>query len=860
MTFMSKSVARLYTTFQPQNYNLALDLDLDTNLAAGKVIITGKRVGRPSQRLTFHGVGLKVSQATIVRHDKKLGDQTIEVSRVNLQQTLNEVRLHTEDQLYSGDYTVTIDFTAPIQPSMHGIYRSQFVDDGVTKTVISTQFESHHAREAFPCIDEPEAKATIDLTLTTDSGQTVISNMPSASQSEHDNKLTTVFETSPKMSTYLLAFVVGDLQHKTTQTSSGVSVSIYATKAHKPEALDFALDTTKRSIEFFDQYYGVPYPLPKCDMVAILDFSSAAMENWGLVTYREPYLLADPDTTSQSGKETIAMVIAHEISHQWFGNLVTMRWWNDLWLNESFANVMEYVAVDDMFPDWHIFNTFIASEGMSAFRRDSIAGVQSIKTEVRHPDEINSLFDPSIVYAKGGRLLNMLRTYIGEDDFRTGLTAYFEKHKYDNTTGDDLWAALAQASGKDVAAFMNPWLERSGFPVVSVNQTDSQLSVHQQHFLVDPSKADASRIWPVPLLASDSAVPSLLDKADSTTILASSDYVRINQGAVGHYIVHYVQPEHMAWVAQQAQSGELNEAERLMLLSDSGLLARNGTDSLASTLRLLDYYKDETSEPVWDTIALVVADSRRFIDSDPELEDKIKAYLRVLIEKQYQRLGWEPKADESNHDTKLRGTILGLGVYSEYPAIKDKALELFEAYKQDGKVVDSELRGIVFTAAVRFEATDAFDYLLKLEESTNNPNLKQEILGALTATRAPEKGAFLLSRLKDKSKVRQHDVDHWLVLLMRSRYHQALAWDWLRSEWPWIEETYGSDKSYDYFPRYAASALNTPSRVQEYKDFFLPMIGQPSLKLNITLGIEELDSRIAWIQRDLAAVQDFFKA
>jgi aminopeptidase N len=856
---MSKSVTRLFNTFQPDNYNLTLDLDLETNLASGVVIIKGKRIGRPSQRLTFHGKYLKIQQATIIRHDKKLGDQTIEVIRTNTQETLNEVRLHTDDQLYAGDYTITINFTAPIQPSMHGIYRSKFIDDEIEKTVISTQFESHHAREAFPCIDEPEAKATIDLTLRTDTDQTVISNMPSASQTEADGKLTTVFETSPKMSTYLLAFVVGDLQHKTTQTNSGVSVSIYATKAHKPEALDFALDTTKRSIEFFNDYYGIPYPLPKCDMVAILDFSSAAMENWGLVTYREPYLLADPDTTSQSGKETIAMVIAHEISHQWFGNLVTMRWWNDLWLNESFANVMEYVAVDDMFPDWHIFNTFIANEGLSAFRRDSIAGVQSIKTEVHHPDEINSLFDPSIVYAKGGRLLNMLRTYIGEDDFRAGLKQYFEKHQYGNTTGDDLWEALSKTSGKDVAAFMNPWLERSGFPVVSVKQADNKLELHQKHFLMDQSKSDASRIWPVPLLATDDSVPSLLSTAQEYSNLQSSDYVRINQGAVGHYIVHYADQAHMVWVAEQAQSGVLNEAERLMLLSDSGLLARNGTDSLASTLRLLDYYSTESSEPVWDTMALIISDSRRFIDSDPSLEDDIKKYIRGLIEEQYQRLGWEPEANESNHDTKLRATILGLGIYSEHEAIKAKALELFEAYKQDENVVDSELRGIVFTAAVRHEAPDAFDYLLKLEETTSNPNLKQELLGALSATRSTDKGAMLLSRLKDSDKVRQHDIDHWLVLLMRSRYNQAQAWDWMRKEWPWIEEIFGGDKSYDYFPRYAASALNTPERVQEYKDFFTPMIDQPSLKLNITLGIEELDSRIAWIERDLPSIQDFFK-
>lgn len=856
---MSKAVTRLFNTFQPQHYDLTLDLDQDSNLAHGTVTIRGKKVGRPSQRLTFHGKYLKVTEAAIVCHDKKQGDQTITVERTNIQKSLDEVRLHTGQQLYAGDYTVTLRFATPIQASMHGIYRSDYLLNDQKKTVISTQFESHHAREAFPCIDEPEAKATFDLKLVTATGQTVVSNMPATSELEEDGRLTTVFETSPKMSTYLLAFAIGELQHKTTKTTDGVNVSVYATKAHKPEALDFALETTKRSIEFFNNYYGVAYPLPKCDMIAIPDFSSAAMENWGLVTYREPYLLADPATISQSGKELIAMVIAHEISHQWFGNLVTMRWWNDLWLNESFANVMEYVAVDAMFPEWHIFNTFVANEGLAAFRRDSIAGVQSIKTEVRHPDEISSLFDPSIVYAKGGRLLNMLRNYIGEDDFRKGLTQYFKQHQYANTTGDDLWAALSATSGKDVAAFMNPWLEQSGFPLVSVQQDGDKLSVRQKHFLLDQSKAD-DRLWPIPLLTTANTAPQLLDKAAVTTSLPSNDFVRLNQGAVGHYIVHYTNPTHGAWLAEQIVSQQLSDTERLIVLNDSSLLARNGTDSLANTLHLLDHYKDEASEPVWDIMALVLADARRFIDSDRSLEDKIKAHIRGLIENQYQRLGWEQQSGESSQDTKLRATILGLGTYAEHEAIKKRALELFEAYKQDGNAVSSELRGIIFATAIRYAAPGAFDYLLTLEESTSNPTLKQELLGALSATRSTEEGARLLGRLKDSDKVRQHDVDHWLVLLMRNRENQPQAWQWLRDEWSWIEKTFGGDKSYDSFPRYAASALNTRQRLDEYRQFFDLKADQPALTLNITLGIEELESRITWIERDLAQIQGFFNS
>jgi aminopeptidase N len=542
-----------------------------------------------------------------------------------------------------------------------------------------------------------------------------------------------------------------------------------------------------------------------------------------------------------------------------------MKWWNDLWLNESFANVMEYVAVDALFPEWHVFNSFVANEGLSAFRRDSIAGVQSIKTEVKHPDEISSLFDPSIVYAKGGRLLNMLRNYVGDKNFRAGLTNYFTKHQYGNTTGDDLWQAIGQASGKDIASFMNPWLEKSGYPLVTVEQTQhdtaSTIKISQHHFLIDPSKEDG-RLWPVPLLANTEVIPALLETPE-VVVEASSDFVFLNQGSVGHYIVRYSNPAHVEHLAQQVHDGTLSEVERLILLSDSSMLARNGADSLASTLRLLDYYKDEASEPVWDIISLTIGDCRRFEYSDPALEEQIKAKLRSLIETQYQRLGWEEKPGEPSQDVKLRATILGLGAYADHPEIKAHALELFEDFKKTGPekaTVPSELRGIVFTTAIRNNAPDAFDYLLKLEESTANPNLKQELLGSLSATRSTEQGALLLERIKDINKVRQQDVDHWLVCLMRNRYNQEQAWQWMRDNWGWIEKLFAGDKSYDSFPRYAASTFNTRERYEEYKAFFGPMATQPALALNIKLGIEELQSRIAWIERDLQAVADYFNA
>lgn len=853
---MSQKVRRLFADFAPKQYDLTLTPDPESLRMPGSVTISGQKTSRPSQRLTFHYTDLKVTHATIIKHDKK-GDREITPSRIYHHKTLDEVRLHTDELLYPGQYTVHMEFEAKIQPGMQGVYYSDYLVGDEKKRLVSTQFESHFARQAFPCIDEPEAKAIFSLQLITPLNQSAVANTPIKEQKEVDGKLQTTFESTPKMSSYLLAFVFGDMQKKTAKTKRGIEVNVWSTKAHSLESLEFPLDAAVRIIDFFEEYFDVPYPLAKCDHVAIPDFSAAAMENWGLITYREMALVTDPKTASQSSRELIVEVIAHEVSHQWFGDLVTMKWWNDLWLNESFANVMAFVAEDALFPEWKIWNNYIATDGLAAIRRDSIAGVQAIKIDVNHPAEIGSIFDPSIVYAKGGRLIYMLMQYLGQDTFRKGLKSYFEKHAYGNTTGADLWEALGNAGKDNVADFMDPWLTRSGFPVIKLTQKKQDLVIEQSHFLMDPAKADPERIWPVPLLSSNTAIPALFGKNLLEVTLKSDDYARVNEGAVGHYVVQYVNPEHATAIAAQAAKKRLNEAERLVLLNDSSMLARAGLQSFSATLQLLEHYKEEDAEPVWSILALILADCRRFIDIDETLEEPIKQLVRQLISAQYDRLGWVETPKDSSQDVKLRALIVGLGVYAEHSAITKHALKLFEDYKKDDSVVPAEIRSVVFGAAVRNKAKGAFEYLLDLEEKTSNTNLKQDIMDALTAARDKDEASVLLSRLTDGDKVRQHDVDRWLAYLLRNRYSRELAWKWMRENWAWIEKTFSSDHGYDYFPRYAASAFNTPQLLGEYKTFFEPLQEQIALARSITLGIEEIETRVAWLQRDVAAVKTY---
>jgi len=875
---MSKSVARLVRQFTPEHYDISITLDEDAMRFHGSVKIAGKKVGRPSQRLTFHANGLTITEARVVRHDKK-GEQVHTVARINLQKSFHEVRLHTEAMLYPGEYTVEMSFEAPITRGMTGIYPCFFDDNGVEKKLIATQFESHHAREAFPCIDEPEAKATFDLTLIAREGVEVLSNTPIADQrrvksqesrvktevmSLHDDSqktsLETRFQTTPRMSTYLLAFVTGELQKKTGKTKSGVEVNTWATIAQPVSSLGYALDVAIKSIEYFEDYFGVPYPLPKADHVALPDFSSGAMENWGLITYRERLLLAYENDTAQSTREQIALVVAHETSHQWFGNLVTMQWWNDLWLNESFANMMEYACVDSMYPEWNVWSMFIGSEGLSAFRRDATYGVQAVRTDVNHPDEISSLFDPSIVYAKGGRLLYMLKNYVGDEAFRKGLSSYFTAHAYGNTTGDDLWGALSVASGKDISAFMTPWLTRSGFPIVTASQEGTKLTIEQMQFLDDPSKADTERLWPVPLFASSIQEPSVLATRTADIKLTSAEPVFLNQGSAGHYLVRYTSPKTLSTLRENIHSQTTPEADRLMTLNAASMFARAGYGNFGEALDLLSAYTTELSEPVWDMMALISAEARRFVDYDDTLEPLLKKFCDKLVAAQVKRLGWDEKPGESSADQKLRGLVLGIGLYAENDELVREAKAKF-ARAKDGKTkLPAELRSLIMTIPVKYDDDDAFYYLLNLHDTTNNSDIKSDVADALTGTKNPERAAELLTRLKDAKLVKPQDADRWLVYLLRNRYTRATAWQWMVDNWGWLEETYKHDKSYDYLPRYAASCVNVPEYAEKFHALFDSKVDQPLLKRNIELGSEEIATRLAWLQRDLATVQKFFKS
>jgi aminopeptidase N len=845
-----QTVDRLINQLVPKHYNINLDLILSGKARnfSGQIELLGE-LPKPTDHVRLHAKGLEISQATINGQS----------ATVDYDTGLGEVTLNVDKDIVAGNVEVSLHFAGKVTDAMHGLYPCYFEHEGKKKVLIATQFESHYAREVFPCVDEPEAKATFDLTLTTLPGVTVLGNMPIKKHHSEQTQQTTTFETTPRMSAYLLAFVVGELHKKTAHTRDGVEVNVWATPVQKSDSLDFALKTAVGSIEFFNDYFGMPYPLPKSDHVALPDFSNGAMENWGLITYREICLLVDPKHTAQTTKEYVALVIAHETSHQWFGNLVTMRWWDDLWLNESFATLMEYLAVDSLYPDWDIWTTFGNQEAFGAFRRDALPGVQAVRTEVHHPDEISTLFDSAIVYAKGARLLYMLHSFVGEHAFRAGLGDYFTKHAYGNTVGDDLWAALSGASDKDISGFIRPWLEQSGYPFVTVSQKDKQLELTQNQFLFTPEDEEPNhKLWPVPLLATGETESELLTMREVTLGLKSEDYIRLNSHGAGHYIVRYAEKAHRESIKSEIASGDLSATDRMFLLNDSSLLAKAGFTSITETLDMLPSYSSETSEPVWDTIASLIGSVKHIVEDSESTEKLFKSYVGTLITSQYQRLGWNELSGESSSDTKLRATILGLGVYAEVPEIIAEAKKRYAAAK---KLTDlpGELRGIILSAAVRHEHPGAFDKLQEAYKTTNDADLQQDITSGLTSTRRPEQYQALIAQLTDGDLIRKQDVARWFVGLMRNRYAREDSWNWMVDKWPWIEEHFGQDKTYDSFPRYTAMILGTEKWHARYREFFEPLMSHPALKRTIKIGLTDIATQAEWTKRDLPKVQAFLQ-
>ena len=787
---------RLLKYFEPEKYILNLKVDKHQKYIGGEVTVFGEA---KNEFVKFHAVNMKI---------KKVLVNDIQTKFEHKDDLLNlNIKFSKHDDKFL-KHKITIFYDGNLNENMEGAYLSTYEYDGHEEKIVATQFESHYAREAFPCIDEPAAKAVFEVSIAVpDEDDMVLSNMPMG-------------EPTPRMSTYLLAFVVGKFHGKTVTNGHGVEITTYVALNQDVNSVDFANEIAARSLEFYDDNFGVPYPLKKCVQVALPDFEAGAMENWGLVTYRESMLLAGESATIGT-KKSVALTVAHELSHQWFGDLVTMKWWDDLWLNESFASVMEYFAVDAVHPEFKIWEGFFTGDALAALRRDCLSGVRSVHQDVNDPAEIATLFDGAIVYAKGARLMLMLIRLMGWDDFCRGLKNYFEKYQYGNTCGDDLWVAMQSYAKFDVGEMMHAFIYRPGYPVVKNEGVDFD-KISQKRFLLDGEMVKTD--WPLPEIREDMS---------------------------GHYILQLSEAE---FKERLERFDELGLEEKLRLLIDRDLLARALEVPYESLLPLILKFRKESNAAVWDIILTIVSGMKIFFDAGSEEEKEFKNFVGELVALKLGEIGLKTRDDDDENTIRLRSVLLALDFYAEKLGDLEK---LAGMYNRDYVALDAEIRGDILSAKMYLEP-DMYDKYLEDYEKMADPEIKFELLFAMTLSHDSEVLAKAMKLLCQTEIVKPQDQLYLFVWLYRNPIIKKQVFEWLTQNWEFVESLAG-DKSIESYPRYTASGVRTKTEYEAWHEFFEPMSKNPALSRAIEVGENEIRARLRLIQKNQVAIHNALK-
>lgn len=805
---------RLINYFNPSNYNLSLQINKAQETLRGTVTITGKQ---QAKTIKLHAENLTIDSLTLngvkTKYTQEFGLLILAETAEIFKEATIEVKYHTKlNRNMEGAYLSTYQYQEKGEKSPH------------EERIVATQFESHYARACFPCIDEPEAKATFNLKITTpDLEDEVISNMPVQAERivEHPTvdinmnlsgtaqKKIVEFAETPRMSTYLLAFVLGRFHKKTVQTLHGLPVTTYCALNQDPKTLVYANRIASAAIDFYNSKFGVEYPLPKLDQVALPDFEAGAMENWGLVTYRESCLLAYENSPLES-KEGIAITITHELSHQWFGNLVTMKWWDDLWLNESFATVMSYVATDEICPDYQIWEDFFTSECLAALTRDAYPGVQAVKQPVSNPAEIATLFDASIVYAKGAHLMFMLMRLMGKRQFFAGLKKYFKQYKYSNTTGDDLWNSLQNYAKFNVKEFMDAWISQPGYPVL----TDGV----QQRFLITGGTDDT--VWPLPEIKDDMS---------------------------GHYLINLSGAE---FASKLDQFSSLKEEQRYRLLIDRLLLSETSLVSAASLLDLLQCFENETSKSIWDLLATIINKLKIFCPyGTPEYQNYQK-FVHGIIEPNLARLGVKKKLSEAVADTKLRPLILAYALYADD---KPTTEALSKLYHDNLAKLDSQTRYAVLDAKMKTTNEAILGEYIEKYQAAADPDLKADLLAAITDVKSKKSAKKVLELLEAPAIIRPQDHLYLYAYLARNHATKPKALSWLYTHWDYVKNLTG-EKTLDDYARISARVIRTREESDDFFAFFDPLASQPAFTRTVSVAHQEINARLHWLDLDTKAV------
>ncbi len=770
---------RLPRTALPCRYQLVIEPDLCQFTFTGRVKVD-LEIAEATSEIVLNAVDLDITRATLGVGKENAGLE----GTVSYQTELQRAVIGFAGTAPAGPAVLSMEFTGVLNDHLQGFYRSTFTDvDGRTQVIATTQFEATDARRAFPCWDEPEFKAVFGITLVVPTDLMAISNSREITRAEHGpGKMAITYADTISMSTYLVAFVVGDFEATPAVDVDGVGVRIVAPRG-KLHLTDYALECAVFCLWYFRSYYGIPYPGEKIDHLAVPDFAFGAMENLGCIIYRETALLTDPESATTAELTRILDVIAHELAHMWFGDLVTMRWWNGIWLNEAFASFMEMKATDAMRPEWKRWLTFAGLERPWAYGVDSLVSTRPVEFEVQSPAEANEMFD-ALTYGKGSAVLRMMEQYLGEETFREGVGNYLRTHAYGNTDTADLWASLDQASGQPVGEIMDTWIYQGGYPLVEVTESGESVEITQRRHLRIP--ADDPTGWRIPIrLRGETdegafhANQLLTDRRSAAHTGLRPGWIAANAGGHGFYRVRYSQRLLEALVANL---GSLDDLERFCLIDDAWALVESGDIDTASYLGLATAYRAETEFVIWTTVLGGLGTMDHHLVSEAQ-RSPFSDLVMELIEPTLDRLGWEPEAGDSDLTRQLRGLILGSAArLARNPGVVERSQEVFEDWLADPGRIDPEVaQACLYTVAAAGDH-HTYERLFSLYEENDSPQEKLRFLRSLTFVETPSSVDAILAAVMERT-IRNQDASWVVGGMFRRKETGAYAWEKTQEVW-----------------------------------------------------------------------------
>ncbi|KAJ8681952.1 hypothetical protein QAD02_017744 [Eretmocerus hayati] len=885
---------RLPESVVPDSY----EIDLVPFIWPGNFTFAGKvkilvNVTKDTTKIILHAVDMEIDEkATTVTEYSK----TKKVNDVPVSGQFNDTErqfhvIQTKEVLEAGkQYLVSLKYIGKLNDHLQGFYRSSYLVDNQTRWIATTQFQPTDARRAFPCFDEPAMKAMFQINIARPRNMTAISNMPREKQTEKVEGLPTYiwdhFQRSVPMSTYLVAFIVSDFE---ALRSENGNVSVWVRKEAVQQSA-YSLKIAPEILKHYENFFQIKFPLPKTDMVALPDFSAGAMENWGLITYRETAMLYQDGVSSALSKQRVATVVAHELAHQWFGNLVTPSWWSDLWLNEGFASYVEYIGVDAVEPTWKALEQFVVHDLQGVFALDALESSHPISVVVGHPDEINEIFD-RISYEKGASIIRMMDHFLTTDVFKRGLTNYLKSKAYQSAEQDDLWNALTLQAHKDkildydvtIKQIMDTWTLQTGFPVVTVNRDydNDAVIISQERFMYgNDSKKTEESLWWIPLtyttsgkLDFRSTKPFRWMKKEKTILQKNvgarpNEWLIFNILETGYYRVNY---DRKNWEMIIKHLQGLNfitipTINRAQLLDDALNLARAGKLDYSIALDVVSYLERETEYLPWKAAFTAI----NFLDGAlvkyPNY-DKFREYALYLLENVYQKVGFRDSSSENQLETFLRLDVLSLACSLGHEDCVTKAKRQFDSWRNSGdpdkiNPISPNLKSVVYCTAVKVGGEAEWQFMWQRYLKSNVGSEKDLLMSALGCSRE----VWLLSRYLDwavteNSGIRKQDVARVFGSVSNNIVGQRLTFDYCSNRWDKLKQYFGTSLlSLNNIIKVSTKRIVTRNELKDLIDFANEHKDElGSATRSVEQAIEQAEANIRWVEANHATIHDWLK-